>query len=241
MTELHVFVGFDPREPLTYAVCKNSILETTPGAVVHKLDAGALRQRGIFSRPWRITAEGQFIDERDGKPFSTYFSHTRFLVPHLARMASIRIPVLFMDSDMVVLSDLREAALGVNAAAAVSVVKHVFEDKASTKMDGMAQTRYQRKLWSAFMVFDPRHPYCMDLTPDVVNTESGAFLHQFKWVPDHLIGELSPSWQFIPGHTDSGEHPPRVMHFTRGTPELPLHRDCEFSDIWYKGLVRALQ
>ena len=241
MTELHVFVGFDPREPLTYAVCKNSILETTPGAIVHKLDASALRARGLFSRPWRVTAEGQFIDERDGLPFSTYFSHTRFLVPALARDRGISGRVIFCDSDMVVLSDLREVIMEAPAAAAVSVVKHDFTDKESTKMDNKAQANYNRKLWSAFMVFDPKNPRCLDLTPDEVNTQSGSYLHQLKWVPDHLIGSLSESWQWIPGHTDPGLHPPKVMHFTRGTPELPGYQDCDFNDVWHKALVRALQ
>ena len=48
---------------------------------------------------------GQPYDEIDGRPFSTDFSFTRFLVPHLNMYQGI---ALFMDSDMYLRTDITE-------------------------------------------------------------------------------------------------------------------------------------
>ena len=196
-----------------------------------------MRAKGLFSRPWRITAEGQFIDEIDGKPFSTYFAHTRFLVPHLARQLGTGPRALFMDGDMLVLDDL--SLLDPPSAAAVSVVKHNFSEEGK-KMDGMAQQNYRRKLWSSFMLFNLDNPYTRDLTPDAVNTKPGSWLHQLEWVPDHMIGALPESWNFIPGHSPRDEAIHNI-HYTRGSPEFPKYTDAPMADIWYKALVRSLK
>ena len=198
-----------------------------------------MRAKGLFSRPWTITAEGQFIDNVDNKPFSTYFSHTRFLVPHLARTLGVGPQVLFMDSDMVCLSDLSTLLNTSSSSAAVSVVKHDFKEE-GIKMDGQVQQSYHRKLWSAFMLFDVTNPYTRDLTPDVVNTKSGAFLHQFKWCPDNMIGSLPEGWNWIPSHSPRDEAIHNI-HYTRGSPEFPKYTDAPMADVWYRALVRSLK
>ena len=49
-------------------------------------------------------------------------------------------------------------------------------------MDGAVQTVYPRKNWSSLMLFNCDHPAVRALTPDVVNRESGAYLHRMQWV-----------------------------------------------------------
>ena len=241
MTDLHIWVGYDPREPLSYKTCVHSIREVaSPGVTIHKLDTMELRQKGLFSREWKINAEGQYLDILDGKPFSTWFAYTRFLVPYLARKIGAK-HALFMDSDMVMFSDPALLLSQINSSAGVSVVKHDFSDPNPRKMDGMMQTNYRRKLWSAFMVFDTFNPYCQDLTPDEVNTRPGSFLHQLDWMPDSMIGSLEHGWQYIPGHSDSYDGALHCMHFTQGTPEMPKYVNAKGNEVWLKAFLRASQ
>ena len=79
------FVGYDAREHEAAQVCAHSIQWRDPAARVIFLNHRELRALGVFNRPWLIQPTGQMIDVIDGKPFSTDFSHTRFLVFHLAR------------------------------------------------------------------------------------------------------------------------------------------------------------
>ena len=237
---LEVWVGYDPREHLTYQTFVASLRETSPGLVIHKLDAQDLRQRGLFSRPWEITAEGQFLDKIDGKPFSTHFAHTRFLVPHLARERNVE-HALFIDGDFIALSDVRLVLNEINSSSAVSVVKHNFSES-GIKMDNKQQVPYARKLWSSFMLFNARNPYCQDLTPDAVNTKSGSYLHRFEWCPDNAIGALSEGWNYIPAHSEKHyQDTIHMIHYTRGTPEMPKYRKGPMTDIWYEALVRGLK
>lgn len=231
----HVFIGYDPREPKTYDVCEHSIHARSSGVVTHKLDHHALRREGLFSRPWRISAEGQYTDEIDGRPFSTTFAFTRFLVPTIARKINAGRHVLFVDSDFVFLRDVNEIVEGLEEGKAVHVVKHDYRPIEIVKMDNKIQTKYQKKLWSALCLYDLDNPLTLDLTPDMVNHADGSYLHQFRWLPgDECIGALDPAWQYIPEF--SKDPNPFAVHYTLGTPEIPGYERCPMSEIWYKEL-----
>jgi len=47
-------------------------------------------------------------------------------------------------------------------------------------MDGVAQTQYQRKLWSSLMVLNPLHPDCRKLDLEAVNTQKGYVPPRFR-------------------------------------------------------------
>jgi hypothetical protein len=144
-----------------------------------------------------------------------------------------------MDPDMVLLDDITKVLGEVPASSAVAVVKHDFKGS-GMKMDAKVQTSYKRKLWSAFMVFDPWNPYCKDLTPDQVNTQTGTYLHQFGWCPDHLIGSLAEGWNYIPEHSKDYQGPIYNVHYTKGTGEFSNYVNAPMMDIWYKSLVKAM-
>ena len=70
-------------------------------------------------------------------------------------------------------------------------------------MDGQKQTIYPRKNWSSFILFNCSHPSNKKLSVELVNSETGAFLHQFKWLNDNEIGSLDERWNWLEGWTSN--------------------------------------
>ena len=87
------------------------------------------------------------------------------------------------------------------------------------------------------MLFNCDHPANQALTVDLINSAPGRDLHAFKWLPDELIGELDPRWNYLVGHT-TGVPDPAVVHFTSGIPSMAGYGECEFAGEWRKELLR---
>ena len=80
-------------------------------------------------------------------------------------------------------------------------------------MDGAVQTVYPRKNWSSLMLFNCDHPSVRALTPEVVNRESGAYLHRLQWVAD---AEAQPD-----SRRDEAAHPKRHPSIPRSSSTAP--------------------
>ncbi|GFZ11816.1 nucleotide-diphospho-sugar transferases superfamily protein [Actinidia rufa] len=218
-----IFVGYDPREDLAYEVCRYSILKRSSVPVeVTPIKQCQLRQNGVY---WR---------ER-GKLESTEFSFTRFLTPYLANYEGW---AMFVDCDFLYLGDIKELCDLMNEKYAIMCVQHDYAPKETTKMDGAVQTVYPRKNWSSMVLYNCGHPKNRVLKPEVVNSESGAFLHRFQWLEDHEIGEIPFVWNFLVGHNRVVESDlstfPKAIHYTLGGPWFESWKDCEFGDLWIK-------
>ena len=108
-----------------------------------------------------------------------------------------------------------------------------YKPKERHKMDGQKQTIYPRKNWSSFIVFNCEHPSNKKLNIDLVNSESGSFLHQFKWLNDDEIGSLDERWNWLEGWTsNSNKSHPYAIHYTRGGPWFDEWQDVEFAKEW---------
>ena len=233
----HVFVGYDSREHIPFKVCSHSItrrsslpVEVTP--IYHR----TLRHAKMFYRAWQIDEEGQYWDDVDGRPFSTEFSHSRFLVPELARRNNLTGWVLFCDSDFLFLSDVCEVFDYCDDDYAVMCVKHNYNPEETIKMDGMLQQSYNKKLWSSFVLYNLDHPANARLDEVMVNSETGANLHNFCWLDgDDQIGSIPHSWNFIPG-VSHGVNDINAVHFSLGGPWLDGYQDCEFGEEWEQEL-----
>jgi lipopolysaccharide biosynthesis glycosyltransferase len=165
----------------------------------------------------------------DGKPFSTEFSHTRFLIPELMNFEGW---ALFMDCDMIFRCDVRDIFKHCDDQYAVMCVKHRQNVKEREKMDKSPQSKYFRKNWSSFMLINCGHPANRRLTKEVVNTADGGWLHGFSWLSDRQIGELPDIYNWIEG-TSRGNIEPKVIHYTLGGPWLNGWEDVAFNDAWW--------
>jgi lipopolysaccharide biosynthesis glycosyltransferase len=227
-----VYIGWDGRETVAYKVCEHSLKRRTEQPLnVVALKHRELRESGFFRRPWLVESDtGKWRDLIDNKPFSTEFSHTRFLVPALQRYQGW---ALFMDCDMLWQEDIRYLLKEADPRYAVMVVKHNHIPHTVDKMDNQEQSRYYRKNWSSFVLWNCSHPSNKKLTAAMVSTVPGSELHGFAWLQDHEIGSLSTDWNWI-----SGSSPvvhlgrPGVIHYTEGGPWFDNCQDVVYAEHW---------
>lgn len=213
---LPIYIGYDRREPRTYQACVNS-LEYNAGSplAIHKLDSERLAEAGLLRRPQ--DTRGQRYDILSNANASTEFAISRFLVPILHQSGW----ALFVDSDVIFLDDVAALFSLADPSKAVMCVKHKQEAGPATKMDGQLQQFYARKNWSSVMLFNCDHPANRRLSLVDVQERRGLYLHSFGWLHDSEIGELPQSWNALVGvGATVVSPPPRLLHFTLGTPEL---------------------
>jgi hypothetical protein len=223
---LPVFIGWDSREAVAADVCRFSLLRRASVPLhVRFLKQAPLREIGLYRRECDKRG-GQMVDRIDGKPFSTEFSFTRFLVPALCQYDGW---ALFVDGDFLFLDDVAELFDRRDERFAVMVCKQAHDPVHATKMDGCVQQAYPRKNWSSLMLLNCSHEATRRLTPGAVNGEPGAWLHGLRWLPDRLIGELPPAWNWIEGVT-RGE--PKAVHFTAGGPWFAGCEAVRFAGEW---------
>lgn len=248
MSNLTYFIGVDHREPEALAVTENSAraMASKPLEIRH-LEHLDLRRRNFFNRPWRIAEDGGYWDERDGKPFSVQFSHSRFLTPLLARDEGLTGWALFTDCDWLWLQDPWQLMAEVDPTKTVMVVPHRYLPTNVLKMDNRPQATYGRKLWSALMLWNLASNKLP--TIEMVNEADGGYLHRFGWLPDDEIGFLSESWHWVadasPTTTEGVQAeqenrplPINAVHFTSGPPVAGMtHRvPTPFDELWQNEL-----
>jgi len=211
---LRVFIGYDEKESVAYHVLAHSILRhaSRPVSITPLVKS---HMAGFYRR------ERSAID-------STDFSFTRFLVPYLSGYQGWSV---FMDCDMLMTADFSELFQLRDERFAVMCVKHDYVARDDVKFLGAVQTKYEKKNWSSVMLFN--NAKCTALTPDVVASETGLFLHQFKWLAgDEEIGAIPTTWNYLVGEmTMLGT--PKLIHYTLGGPYFDSYRDCEHADKWF--------
>lgn len=215
MKSFEFFVGFDSRMQDAYAVAARSLVKAGVQARdVHPLVLSHLQGVGLYTRPMH-EKEGVIMDEISGAPNSSEFSISRFLAPLLTDATW----AIFCDSDFLFRKDIGQLLNHLDETKALMCVKHDYNPVEAVKMQGQVQTRYNRKNWSSLMAFNTRHPSNQALTPALINTMPGRDLHRFCWLSDDEIGALPDSFNWLEGHSTSTD--PAVVHFTRGTPDMP--------------------
>jgi lipopolysaccharide biosynthesis glycosyltransferase len=216
-TEINVFIGYDEREAVAYHVACQSIIDNTshPSVSVFPLRTKQLRDAGIYWRSKDLTA-------------SNDFSYTRFLVPYLSGGIGTSI---YMDPDVIVKGDVLELLNYREVLCPVSVVKHDYTPKRSTKYFGAQQHAYPRKNWSSVMVFS--NSSCQyQLTPENVSTKSPQWLHRFEWVGKRDIGEIPKAWNWLVEeypHNDEA----KLLHYTNGVPAIDGYGRTDHAEDWW--------
>ncbi|API50799.1 glycosyltransferase [Rhizobium leguminosarum] len=218
---VRIFVGFDPKEVVAYHVLVQSIIEKS--SIPVEFSPIALSNLG-----------GIFTRQRNALQ-STEFSFSRFLTPYLSCYEGWSI---FMDCDMLMRADIAELWALRDERYAVMCVKHDYQPKIDTKFLGQAQTKYEKKNWASFILFN--NDECRALTPDYVNTATGLQLHQFKWLENEdLIGELPVTWNYLVNEYDYREDAKNV-HFTDGGPYFEEYKNDDYAEEWFAARERLL-
>ncbi len=228
---LPVYIGFDSREPIAYAVAAATLWRTSRIQAIPLVEP-ELRERGLFKRPVRSVA-ARLFDVISGLYQSTEFALTRFLVPTMAPSGW----ALFTDCDVVFLRDVNELLARADPSKAVMVVKHKHAPSAALKMGTQQQRAYERKNWSSVVLWNVAHPANRALTLDAVNTWHRDALHQFSWLNDNEIGELPTAWNWLVGETPKPADP-AIAHFTLGGPFTPGWPGAEHDEIWHEAAAR---
>ena len=239
MTKFKIYMGYDGREKLAYDVARFSILgrtskqETTS---VHPLELSQLTAGGEFpllTRP---------IEQKDGRmwcpisqaPMATEFAISRFCVPFLQKKGW----ALFVDCDIVCLSDISELFGLADDNYAVMVVKRDHVPVETVKMDAQVQTTYNRKNWSSVVLWNCDHLANSRLTIEALNTWPGRDLHAFKWLRDEEIGDLPLRWNQLVNVDQLA--PIGIWHYTLGGPWLPKWKQSPGDDVWNFALSEML-
>lgn len=243
---LRVYVGYDPIDDRAFKVCEHTLREhaSIPVEVIPIWDL-PLRKAGIYSRPYRVSdgaaegeINGQMYDLKDGKPFSTAFSFARFgLVELELRERDGADWVVFLDADMLWRADIAELLAATDTTKSLCCVQHNYQPTDTIKMYGCQQQRYSRKNWSSVMVLRPDR--CRDLDSDKLNNWSGSRLHGFEWLDDSEIGSLSEEWNWLEGWS-APEIDPKIVHFTRGTPDMEGHENVPYAEDWWAAYHAAI-
>ena len=220
MNNFNVYIGYDSKEDIAYRVCKYSILKRSGSNVkITSLKLHELVAKNLY--------------KRDIDPLaSTEFTYSRFLVPALNNYNGWAI---FCDCDFIFFEDISNILTDIDQSKAVYCVQHDYTPKEKHKMDGQKQTIYPRKNWSSFILFNCAHPSNKKLSVDLVNSETGSFLHQFKWLENNEIGSLDERWNWLEGWTSNhNDKKPYAVHYTRGGPWFDEWQDVEFASEWTK-------
>jgi lipopolysaccharide biosynthesis glycosyltransferase len=215
---LNFFIGYDSKEDIAYRVCKYSLQKNTS----IKLNINSLKIEELIAKK---------LYHRGIDPLaSTQFTYTRFLIPILMGFKGWAI---FCDCDFIFFKDPASILKDLDEKKAIYCVQHDYTPKESHKMDGQQQTIYPRKNWSSFVIFNCNHPSNKKLNIDLVNSETGSFLHQFKWLKDSEIGSLDERWNWLEGWTSNyNKSSPYAVHYTRGGPWFKEWQDVEFANEW---------
>jgi hypothetical protein len=212
---LGVYIGFDPKESAAFYTLAHSIARraSIPVSITPVMQS---QLRGIYTRA-------------RGPNETTEFSLTRFLVPFLAGFQGWAV---FMDCDMICRTDIAGLLPEIERQneKAVLVCKHDYVPKTERKFLDQVQTKYPRKNWSSFMVFNNER--CRALTPDYINSASGLELHRFAWTEDRLIGELPLQWNWLVGEYDYNPAA-KFAHYTLGGPYFDAYRNSDYAEEWF--------
>lgn len=231
-----IFVGWDSREDDAYQVCYGSLMRrSTKPIQVRPLIQTELRDQGLYTRKWHRDEKGAMVDDIDGRPFSTEFSFSRFLVPALM---DYRGWAMFVDLDFLFLEDIQKLFSLVDDRYAVMCVHHHHVPKEIIKMDGVPQSSYQRKNWSSMVLWNCEHPANRVLTAEEVNSRTGGWLHRFSWLSDELIGSVPEEWNWLEGHSPLSLKP-KAIHYTRGGPWFENYRDVYYAQEWLDEFSRV--
>ena len=195
---LNVFIGFDERQRVSFTTLASSIYEHSSRPV---------SITPLILRTLPITRRGL-----------TPFTFSRFLVPWLCNFQG---QAIFMDADMLLLSDIHDAFEDQTNDHALSVVKSI--------------AKFEQ---TSFMAINCGHPANKILSPDYIQNTNQNLL-TLEWLNEDQVGTLDSKWNQLIGYeevsTQSGN-----LHYTMGIPAYEETSTCEHGHFWSAQLKLAI-
>jgi lipopolysaccharide biosynthesis glycosyltransferase len=217
---LNIFVGFDPKESIAFHVCVNSIIEHSSKPV--KIIPLCVSNINCYNET-----------HTDG---TNSFVYLRFLVPHLMEYKGWSI---YIDSDVILKTDINNAEQYFLYDYACAVVKHNYTTKFNKKYLNNNNINYPKKNWSSVILWNCSHPKNQTLTPELVENSEGSFLHRFSWLDDKEIFGLPLEWNWL-----VEEYPFKnninLLHYTLGIPAFKDYENSMYSNDWNEQLKKTL-
>ena len=211
--KITIVVGFDQRESILYhALCQSVIDKSSMPIQFIPL---ALNTMNFYEEK-----------HQDG---SNKFIYSRFLTPYLCNYEGIAI---YVDSDMIFNSDIKNLVDLYDDNLAVQVVKHDYKTKMKVKYLGNKNVDYPRKNWSSLIMFNCGHPSNKILTPKFIQESTGSYLHRFSWLEEWQIGGLPISWNWLVTEYQDNINA-NLIHYTLGAPCFKEFKECEMSEFWW--------
>lgn len=209
-----IFIGYDPREAIAYHTCANSIIRQS--------------SKPVSLNPLALNLLSGYEEKHtDG---SNHFIYSRFLVPHLMNYNGWAI---FMDGDMILRTDINELWEQRDESKVVMVVQHDYKTRMTEKYLGAKNENYPRKNWSSVIMWNCSHELNRQITPEFVQSATGAQLHRFTWIPDEHIGALPIEWNWLPDEFGANENA-KLIHHTLGTPCFHDFATSPMADEWHR-------
>ncbi len=210
---LKIFIGFDDKEAVVFHTCVQSIIEKSKVPVsIHPLNLQMFQN-------YKET-------HNDG---SNNFIYSRFLVPYLNNFKG---KALFLDGDMIVNDDVSKLFDHFKEEYAVQVVKHDYKTKFPIKYLGHKNDDYPKKNWSSVILFNCAHPKNQILTPQLIETAKGSYLHRFSWLDENEVGEIPYEWNYLVlEYPETSEA--NIFHYTVGAPCFEDFNYGKEAKIWH--------
>ena len=212
--KIPIYIGYDPREAVAYHVCSNSIIRLSSSPV--SLNPLALANFKDYTE-----------SHTDG---SNQFIYSRFLTPFLQEYNGWAI---FIDGDMLLRDDVTKLWNLRDDTKAVMVVKHNYKTKMKEKYLGSRNEDYPCKNWSSVVLWNCAHPKNKLLTPDFIQSATGAQLHRFTWLDESEVGELPIEWNWLPDEYGVNADA-KLLHYTLGTPSFHEFATTPMGDEWHR-------
>lgn len=209
-----IFIGYDPKEPIVFHVCANSIIRqsTRPVSII----------------PLALNLINSYKEvHNDG---SNNFIYSRFLVPHLMNYTG---QAIYIDGDMVIKEDINQLWQLRDHTKSVQVVKHNYKTRQTIKYLSQKNENYPRKNWSSMILWNCSSDDNKVLTPEYIMNSTGSHLHRFQWINDDYIGELPIEWNWLPDELGPN-YSAKLLHYTLGAPCFKEFVNTEMADDWHK-------
>ena len=90
------------------------------------------------------------------------------------------------------------------------------------------------------ILWNCEHPSHKILTPELIQNQTGAFLHRFSWIKDDEIGELAREWNWLALEYEEKKDI-NLIHYTIGTPCFEEYENSSLSSYWKKSFLKILE